>query len=92
MTTREDQPEALVGDVLQVVSQHLKHAELLSLLFFDGSHALASQAIDRSITGCSDDPCRGIVWDSLRWPGAKRLYESVLDSLFGQIKAPGRSD
>jgi hypothetical protein len=42
MATREDQPEALVGDLPNVISQPLESAQLGSLLSFDSPNALAS--------------------------------------------------
>ena len=92
MTTREDQPEALVGDQLHVVSQPLERAQLLSLPRLDSSHAFASQLIDRLIARSEDDPTRGVVRHSPLRPSAQSLHECVLHRLFGQIEAASRSD
>ena len=92
MATREDQPEALVGDLLRVVSQPLERAQFLSLSCFDSSHAFASQPIDRLVARSEDDPPRGVVRDSLLRPGAQSLHERVLYRLFGQVEASGSAD
>ena len=60
MTAREDQPQALVGDLVYVVRQFLQRPELLSLLRFDCSNPLTSETIDRSVPGRGDDPPRRV--------------------------------
>jgi hypothetical protein len=83
MTAREDQPEAFVGDLLDVVSQPLERAQLLSFTGLGGSNAFASQAINRLVPGGEDDPCCGVVGHSPLRPSTQGLHECVLDRLFG---------
>jgi hypothetical protein len=92
MAAGEDQPKALVRDLVHVISQALQRPELLSLSGLDCSHPLASQPINRPVAGRGDDPCRRIVGDTAHRPGAERLFEGVLDSLFSQVEAAGGPD
>lgn len=92
MAAREDQSKALVGNLLHVGSQPLECAQLLGLTCLESSDALPAQPIDRLVACGEDDPARGIVRYPSRWPGAKSLYECVLNSLFGQIEAASRSN
>ena len=92
MTTGEDQPETLVRDLTHIVNQGLQRPELLSLFRLHRSYPVASQTIDRAVTGCGDDPRRRIIRNATRRPSAERLLECVLDSLLSQVEAAGRSN
>jgi hypothetical protein len=61
MATGKDQPEALVRDLLDIISQPLERVQLRGLLSFRGSDAFASQAIDRLIAGGENNPSCGVV-------------------------------
>lgn len=92
MATGEDQSEALVGYLLHVVSQRFERPQLLSLPFFDGSNAFASEAIYRLVASGEDDPGPWIMRNSSLRPSSQRLQECVLNGVFGQIEAARRSD
>ena len=92
MAAREDQPQTLVGDLVYVVSQRLERPELLSLSCLNCSDPLPSHAIDRPVASRGDDPSRRVGRDFPYWPGAERLHECVLDSLFGEVEAACRPD
>jgi hypothetical protein len=92
MATREDQPEALIGDLLRVVSQPLECVQFGSLLSFDGSDTFASQAIDRFVASGENNPSCRVVRNAPCRPGMQSLHECVLDRLFSQVEAAGRSD
>ena len=92
MTTGEDQPKALVGNLLHVISQAFERAQLLGLSRLDSSNAFSSQPIDCLVACRENDPARGIVRDPTGRPGAQGLHEGLLDSLFSQVEAAGRSN
>jgi hypothetical protein len=92
MATREDQPEALIGDLLRVVSQTLERAQFPGLLGLERSKAFASQTIDGLIAGGENYPACRIVRNAPGRPGVQSLDKSVLDCLLSQVKTAGRSD
>src|SRR4051812_33911303 len=92
MTAGEDQPKALVGDLLHVISQAFECAELLGLCCLDSSDAVPSQAIDRLVACREHDPARWVVRDSAGRPGTQGLDEGILDRLLSQVEVAGRSN
>src|SRR6476620_4728419 len=92
MTTGEDQPKALVGNLLHVISQVFEPAQLLGLSRLDSSDAFPSQPINCLVACRENDPTRGVVRDPAGRPGTQGLHEGLLDSLFSQIEAAGRSN
>lgn len=92
MATGEDQPEALVRDPLDVVSQALERAQLRSFLSFESADAFPSQAIDRLIAGSEDNPSCWVVRNAPCRPSTESLNECFLDGLFSQVEAAGCSN
>jgi hypothetical protein len=92
MATGKDQPEAFIRDLLYVISQRLERVQLRSLLSFRGSHAFASQAIDRLIAGGENNPSCGVVRNTSCGPDMESLDKCVLDRLFGQVETAGRAN
>ena len=91
MTTREDEPEAVVGNVAHVGLVSLEFLKLgqasdrLGLLL---QLAVSPQAIYGAVTGRCCYPGGRIIGNAPNGPSAEGIEERLLDGLLGEIEIP----
>ncbi len=100
MTAGEDQPQAVVGDLVALVEQ-LWHRFLVrvgpSRLAADLLEQLRASAgppqpVDGPVGGDGRQPCPGALRDAVGLPAPQRLRERLLRALLGQVPVPGPPD
>jgi hypothetical protein len=92
MAAREDQPQAVVGELLHVCLLFLElqcSTEQLALL---GEAALAAQPVDRAVAGRGQDPRGGAGGHAGRRPALRRHRECVLHRLLGEVEIAEEAD
>ena len=101
MTAGEDQPQAVVLDLIGLFQQ-LRHRILIrfglrerlaaGLLEQLGAPRTAPQPVDRTVAGDSRQPGAGALRDAVHRPPPERLRERLLRALLGQIPVAGPPD
>jgi hypothetical protein len=95
MATGEDQPELVVAHsvaLFDLLSVGVLIRGPGNLLLEFRAPSEASMRINRTISGCRDDPSRRILGSPIVWPPITRNNERVLDGILSQRDVTKESD
>ena len=95
MAAGEDQPQAVVRELIVPTLRIVRRAERLQALE-DGplleQRALAAQAIDRLVAGDAGDPGAGVVRRAVARPALEGHHERLLHRLLGEVEVAQHAD
>jgi hypothetical protein len=88
----EEQPQAIVRDLVHVVSHRLELGDLRGGRRLLASDPLASQPIDRPVARRREQPRRRVLRDATAGPVAERLLAGLLPGLLGEVEVVRDAD
>ena len=92
VTTREDQPEAIVFDATVVGVRIVGAGQHRRLLLFGRAAGRAAQPVERAIARGRCEPGAGVARDAVTGPSVEGLREGILRAFLGEIPVAGRAN
>ena len=92
VTAGEQQSQAVVGDLVHVVSQRLEVGDLRGGRDLVATDAIPAEPVDRAVACRREQPRGGVVGHPALRPDPKGLFAGVLPGLLRQIEVVDRPD